>query len=509
MDLKKFLELPATGDFRLLNKIDNITDIPVENISLLEPPVEKFVRRHEIILSQALTVRDNETDLKQFIEELYLAGASAVVFAFPGNDFHMLDNILPIYSAKNFPILSMDWDHLFSEVVEETLKEIWKNENEIQTYLEALQRDLLNHFIQGKSLEDAAEVCYKYLGSDIVILDINHKIVGRNSIIRRLSPAGYLKSRTGEIKRLEIANSGRQYGFLLLDNTVFDLNFHSASAVQCINTPLTLWFDREYAIMASRMKSKEDFIWKLAHHEFESLSEVCSKAELLELDISGNFNCILAKVSTSDFNVEGQSNVFIEELALKTALDYKLKCLVSLQHDILVIFLENKNESNTRNQIEDYIASFEKNCEQNIPATAFLWGYDSMGRPVDTLNLGYKNAQKALEFCIDSDGAIHCKCFQFSISEKIISLLRNDEEIRLTASNILNSLKNYDTIYNSDYTDTLKTYIKANYNISEAARLSNLHRQSLIYRLDKIEALTGLSLKNHEDLFTLELCLMM
>ena len=84
MDLKKFLELPATGDFRLLNKIDNITDIPVENISLLEPPVEKFVRRHEIILSQALTVRDNETDLKQFIEELYLAGASAAAYVLKG-----------------------------------------------------------------------------------------------------------------------------------------------------------------------------------------------------------------------------------------------------------------------------------------------------------------------------------------------------------------------------------------------------------------------------------------
>ena len=401
----------------------------------------------------------------------------------------------------------MDWNHLFSEVVEETLKEIWKNENEIQTYLEALQRDLLNQFIQGKSLEDAAEVCYKYLGSDVVILDINHKIVGRNSIIRRLSPAGYLKSRAGEIKRLEITNSGRQYGFLLLDNTVFELNFHSASAVQCINTPLTLWFDREYAIMASKMKSRENFIWKLAHHEFESLSEVFSKAELLELNISRNFNCLLAKMSTLGINIEGQSNVFIEELVLKTAADYNLECLVSLQHDILLIFLENNSVSDTRNQIEAYISSFEKNCGQNIPATAFLWGYDSMGRPVDTLNLGYKNAQKALKFCIDSGGAIHCKCFQFSISEKIASLLRNDEEIKLTASNILSALKNYDAVHNSNYTDTLKTYIKANYNISEAARLSNLHRQSLIYRLDKIEELTGLSLKNHEDLFTLELCL--
>lgn len=54
MDLKKFLELPATGDFRLLNKIDNITDIPVENISLLEPPVEKFVRRMKLSFHRLL-----------------------------------------------------------------------------------------------------------------------------------------------------------------------------------------------------------------------------------------------------------------------------------------------------------------------------------------------------------------------------------------------------------------------------------------------------------------------
>lgn len=179
MDLKKFLELPATGDFRLLNKIDNITDIPVENISLLEPPVEKFVRRHEIILSQALTVRDNETDLKQFIEELYLAGASAVVFAFPGNDFHMLDNILPIYSAKNFPILSMDWDHLFSEVVEETLKEIWKTKMKYRpTLRHSSVTSLIISFkenplrMQPRSATNISEAISLSLTSTIKLLDV-------------------------------------------------------------------------------------------------------------------------------------------------------------------------------------------------------------------------------------------------------------------------------------------------------------------------------------------------
>lgn len=61
---------------------------------------------------------------------------------------------------------------------------------------------------------------------------------------------------------------------------------------------------------------------------------------------------------------------------------------------------------------------------------------------------------------------------------------------------------------NTDYIDTLRTYINCNYNISETARLCSLHRQSLLYRLEKIEELCGMSLKNHEDLFLLELCLM-
>lgn len=115
-------------------------------------------------------------------------------------------------------------------------------------------------------------------------------------------------------------------------------------------------------------------------------------------------HCIIVHLSGTDFNN-------IADIIYK---DFAISYMSCIKHIPGSISLRNwplkqpwitslKNESNTRNQIEDYIASFEKNCEQNIPATAFLWGYDSMGRPVDTLNLGYKNAQKALKFCIDSD----------------------------------------------------------------------------------------------------------
>jgi purine catabolism regulator len=51
---------------------------------------------------------------------------------------------------------------------------------------------------------------------------------------------------------------------------------------------------------------------------------------------------------------------------------------------------------------------------------------------------------------------------------------------------------------------TLSEFIRSNYNTSLTARNLHIQRQSLLYRLEKIESLTGLSLSCHRDLFLLE-----
>lgn len=56
--------------------------------------------------------------------------------------------------------------------------------------------------------------------------------------------------------------------------------------------------------------------------------------------------------------------------------------------------------------------------------------------------------------------------------------------------------------------DLIGTFIAYNQfhgNVSQTARSLNLHRQSLLYRLRKIESLTGLSLIDPDDLFLLDL----
>lgn len=518
MTLEEFLKLPFTNDFHLLNHIADIQKIPVEYVSILEPPVEKFVRSNEIVLSTALSVRDTPEELYQFIYDLYSSGAAAVVFAFPNDTYEQLKSQLPLFEKLNFPILSMSWEHLFSDVVENTLKEIWAQENENQSYLESMQRELLNHYIQGKTFDDAAELLYKYLASDILILAPNQNIKGRNRNIQQLSERDtHILSE--ELNRIEIAANGHLYGYILVDETTFSTILHSSAAKQCISTPLALWFDREFSITASKMKAKEDVVWKLAHHEFTTPQDAISKAELSGFSTQVTYACFAANVfphnpflsQKNDYSTSyifQSSGTIIEEQVLETAHSMGLAVMTVLHEQRLIIFLETSETSLSSDMAESYLDTFETNIKHSIPSLHFFWGYDNLGRSISTLYEGYKNAKNALHLCMNSHGTITRSCFQFSILQKATSLLCSNAEITAMAKDILQNLFIYDKEKGTDLIETLRIYCESNYNISESARALHLHRQSLLYRLEKIENLCHLSLKKHEDLFVLELSIL-
>ncbi len=66
----------------------------------------------------------------------------------------------------------------------------------------------------------------------------------------------------------------------------------------------------------------------------------------------------------------------------------------------------------------------------------------------------------------------------------------------------------YDQERRSDLIRTLRVYFVAGANTSEAADRLFLHRNSMLYRLTRIEALTGLDLKDYRARLALQLGLL-
>ena len=73
---------------------------------------------------------------------------------------------------------------------------------------------------------------------------------------------------------------------------------------------------------------------------------------------------------------------------------------------------------------------------------------------------------------------------------------------------LISPLREHDRARRSDLVRTLKTYFAAGTNASEAADRLFLHRNSMLYRLERIQALTGLDLKDHRVALALQLGLL-
>lgn len=66
----------------------------------------------------------------------------------------------------------------------------------------------------------------------------------------------------------------------------------------------------------------------------------------------------------------------------------------------------------------------------------------------------------------------------------------------------------YDRERGSGLVRTLSVYFETRTNASEAADRLFLHRNSLLYRLERIQTLTGLDLRNSESMLVLQLGLL-
>ena len=73
---------------------------------------------------------------------------------------------------------------------------------------------------------------------------------------------------------------------------------------------------------------------------------------------------------------------------------------------------------------------------------------------------------------------------------------------------LVGPLREHDRTRRSDLVLTLKMYFAAGGNASEAADRLFLHRNSMLYRLERIQKLTGLDLRDHRVALALQLGLL-
>src|SRR5690625_7910757 len=110
------------------------------------------------------------------------------------------------------------------------------------------------------------------------------------------------------------------------------------------------------------------------------------------------------------------------------------------------------------------------------------------------LDESFHKANSALDIEHKQKDPVKLINFDDTKLNRLLLHLANNQEVRDITLTTLEPLIEYEKKREMDLIDTFIVYDNQNGNVSQAARVLNMHSQSLIYRLRKIETLTKYSI---------------
>ena len=256
---------------------------------------------------------------------------------------------------------------------------------------------------------------------------------------------------------------------------------------------------------------KNDFVWNLVNRKYTSFDEMAQQGKHLNFNLYLPYICLSMKAEQTNennatleySNATAQIADRIEQIILQQGKLLNQSVMVANQSLEYVVFLENSKRL-SHPKIHDFLDLIEEKIQSEFPSLQCYWGISEINPDHKDFERLYKNATLARQYCLRQKGLGNRFTYENTKKALITSVLSENSEIKKSADETLKTLLEYDKTSDIQLLRTLTEFIHSNYNITKTARNLHIHRQSLLYRLEKIESLTGMSLNNHDDLFVLE-----
>jgi purine catabolism regulator len=530
VSLRDVLDLEVLKSTRVRAAKEALTERPVEWVSVIEIPVENFVRERELVLSTAIGCGHDEELLLSFVAEIEASRASALALAVGRYVHEIPGKVIAYCQAHRFPLIELPWEVRFADIIRAVSDLTLRKQYEVA---ETFQKELSRLLLQRAGPEEICERVSQLIGAPVAVADTGGRVRAASRALRAKVPSleAALASRDLEAEQdfwldLEglrclcrsIAFSGRRYGHVIVGLAAAepDLPAEYAHALNQVAIAMGMWFLQERVVLETELRLREDFVWNLAQGSTGLWEETLSKGALLGFDLNRPFICLVGQleaetgvsVGAQDHPQAHEGEALVYWQLREIARFSPQQVLVTHQQGRFVVFLEVPSRSKLvwRQTVQGFLDALAARLEQAQPGSVLSWGISRYHGEGPAFAQAYRDARIALQVGRTRRG-LGCRMeYQDTGIYRALLRLAEDAEVGEIVLSVMTPLVDYSGQRGLDLVSTLTAYLRHQGNISQTARALGLHRQSLIYRLEKIETLTGRSLLDPEDRFLLQLC---
>jgi purine catabolism regulator len=537
VSVSTLLELPVFKGYRIAAG-QNGLHRPVRWVHIVAMPESddyQWTQGGEIILSVAYGLQENTERQARIIPIMAESKIAALVISMG----HYLQQIPPLMveaaNRLNFPIIEVPGDTLFVDITKAIFGTLESKQSAIQRQMRVIHETLTRVVLDGGKIQDVAEIIASFLNKSVTIESGTFEVLaharrgtidparrksiesGRTSpeVTNTLLNSGFYKQllTERESKQLDpIPELGleleRIVAPIIVSNTIIgymwvialhaDLTELDHLVLEQAATTAALIIYKDRAIYENMLALRGDFFNLLLQPNQVPQTWLESQAIAFDFQLERQYQVLL-------FSTRKATSEDLTQLlnSIDSQLRSVAKALIVSREQQVVVVLQTRNVPNGKH-IAHTLHSYLQQQERTPPDLIVGIG-NAVKSYVEIIN-SYEQAKEAITIAerLDILGMIEFNELGLFHWLQQLSNQVLEQNIFYVA---IAKLAEFDQKHNKQLLPTLEIFLQCGGSIKEASELLFVHRNTLLYRLERIETFTNVQLKNPDNRLNLSVAL--
>lgn len=542
LTLDQIMKLDIMGPATVKTAVDQLHQKSVEWVSITEAPVENFIRKNELVLTTGIGYGHDPKQFYEFVKDVIKSEASALAVATGRYIYELYEDARELAESEGFPILFLPWEVRFADLTQAVTARLVDAKQADWQFAQKVQQELLSLMLAGNDLSEFVHHVSKYTEAPVAITDHLGRVKGRASSrfkgYDQLVSHAFTKLKENDQpsehhpleSKVQVLHVDEQSFFILpitqANENIQGYLFATRSVDIDLNTNIfylllehtvtaaAFWFLQESAVQEAEARLRDNFVGDLA--EGVPIAQLRTKAKSIGYDLSHAYIAVVGMPHNLKELYDQSDQIapykdwlpsmvhYMEEEANYAGSSIDREVMIAFIDSQLLIYLEVEKEE-YQSTVNSFLDLLHRRLTHLLPDVEITWGVGDARIEMEAFEARFTEAKQALLLGIGRLGKGSRIFFTDTRIDRVLFKIGEDPELRTLIDDYAAPLVSYDQLREIDLLGTFVAYQRNQNNVSQTARVLHLHRQSLLYRLRKIEALTGLSLANPDDVFLLDL----
>ncbi|WP_274654697.1 PucR family transcriptional regulator [Paenibacillus humicola] len=481
----------------------------VTNVNVMEvPDIYEQVRVGDLLLTTGFSIKDNVAAQEKLILGLAERNISAIAIKRKRYIHTLPPKMLEHADSCRIPIIDLSMDTNFSLVISEVHDEMLSRKLRMINEVHQSLHHLTQLLVMGESLKTFVDHLSHDLGREFSLLTYKDErirpVEGLEWPDGILRPGRQTRVQAFEGMKIMYSGGARSCCWIPVERNTELLGYLAyeegaggelpPSAVMILQHAvklLALKLTNQYGISRVEERFKEIFLRKWILGEITQKETILLQASSVGLSLREHYVLILTSI-TGELPLQERlmhNKSFVQQELLIVPIDRQLAVLVPER------LYSGGGFS---------ISQLEQALKQAARLSSVRLGV-SAAKPIDRIGEAYREAKDALAiFSAIDPGRTFCHYEQLGIYHSLYGIA-GSEELIASGLFILKPLLGGGSKQNEELLETLTCYILTSGNVKETAKTLYRHYNSVLYRLERIESILQLSVRDPEHSFRLQL----